>query len=167
MDGDSSIQHEFLAIESEIQSGKFFCDICKKTCKNDGGLTHHISAKHRAGKTENKELSPHVFTDESLKFVIRNTLEKIAGNNCLDSSIKKELVSYEYEKSISMMAKERFTEIAKISSKFGRSGNIEKFYSDSYSTICLIATNYFIKLILWRLHLQSLYWFITREKLQE
>ena len=44
------------------------------------------------------------------------------------------------------MTKERFTEIAKISSKFERSGNIEKFYSDYYSTICLMATNYFINL---------------------
>ena len=44
------------------------------------------------------------------------------------------------------MAKKKFTEITKISFKFERSGNIEKFYSDYYSTVCLMATNYFINL---------------------
>lgn len=44
------------------------------------------------------------------------------------------------------MGEERFREIAKISSKFEASGNIEKFYSNFYSTICLKATNYFTNL---------------------
>lgn len=122
------------------------CDICKKVCKSKGGFTRHINAKHKAGNTENIESNPHVFTHEIFKSVVCNTLEKIAGNKCLESSLKEELASYDYQKSISMMAKERFTEVAKTSSKFERSGNIEKFYSDYYSTVCLMATNYFINL---------------------
>ena len=93
-----------------------------------------------------KGSNPHVFTHEIFESVVHNALEKISGNRCLESSLKEELASYDYQKSISMMAKERFTEIAKISSKFKRSGNIEKFYSDYYSTVCLMATNHFINL---------------------
>ena len=118
----------------------------KKICKSKGGLTRHINAKHKAGNTENKEPNPHVFTHEIFKSVVCNALEKIAGNKCLESSLKEELASYDCQKSISMMAKERFTEIAKISFKIEQSGNIEKFYSDYYSTVCLMATNDFINL---------------------
>lgn len=144
LDTDTSIQEQFLATESEIQSGTFVCDICKKTCKSKGGLTRHFNAKHKAGNTSNEDSNPQVFTTEILKLAVRNVQEKVAGNKCLKISLKEELTSYSYEESV--MGEERFREIAKISSKFEASGNIEKFYSNFYSTVCLKATNYFTNL---------------------
>jgi uncharacterized C2H2 Zn-finger protein len=125
---EEDIETDFVEALSEIGGEKQFpCDSCDKVCKSKGGLTRHVTSKHRDKGYEASKDIP-ALTKDGLISIVNKIKLNITNEGCWDKQITSDLKKITSNDSL-------FDAVLPIYKRFCVKRNQDKFLTEFYELI--------------------------------